>query len=276
MQSINGLSAIAGSYDAFILDLWGVIHDGTQLYPGVHEALTQLRGAGKKIIMLSNAPRRARKVEKVLNQLGIEPALYDMVLSSGEAGYQWLAQQNAPLGVRYFYVGPDKDTDVMDGLGYTRCMELRDAQFLLNVGFGSDEPIPDEHAPALQEAKSLGLPMLCLNPDLEVVKITGGRFACAGVLARQYAAMGGEVVWFGKPYAAVYEQCLRALAPVEKGRIVAIGDSLDTDIPGALGFGIDCVLIMGGILKDKTAAELKDLCRSLALEPNYIAPRLTW
>lgn len=276
MQLLSGLAAVADDYDAFILDLWGVIHDGTQLYPGVHEALSQLRARDKKIVMLSNAPRRAAKVEKVLNKLGIEPRLYDGILSSGEAGWQWLHAKDAPLGRHYYYIGPDKDTDVMDGLGYVRSYDLQHASFLLNVGFGSDEPIPDEHAPQLQEARSLNLPMLCLNPDLEVVKISGERFACAGVMAHQYAALGGEVVWFGKPYRAVYEQCMAMLAPASKARILAVGDSLETDIPGAQHFGIDSVLVAGGILKDKTRDELEVMCLGLKLSPKFLVPRFVW
>lgn len=276
MNGISGLSVIAGDYDAFILDLWGVIHDGTQLYPGVHEALVRLRQSGKKVIMLSNAPRRAAKVERVLNALGIERELYDMVLSSGEAGWQWFASGEAELGTRYYYIGPDKDTDVMDGLGYERVYDLQQADFVLNVGFGSDEPIADEHAPQLEEALARKLTMVCLNPDLEVVKISGERFACAGVMAHQYVAMGGDVVWFGKPHRAVYEQCLSALGKMSKKRIVAVGDSLETDIPGALGFGIDCVLITGGILKDKSLNEVDHLCAELKLEPTYVAARFSW
>ena len=94
MAQLSGLSVIANRYDALLLDLWGVIHDGTHLYPGVHGALTELRKAGKKIVMLSNAPRRAWKVEKVLNDLGVESGLYEAVVSSGEVGFQWLAQHS--------------------------------------------------------------------------------------------------------------------------------------------------------------------------------------
>lgn len=276
MQSISGLSAIAPRYDACILDLWGVIHDGMQLYPGVHDALAALRGAGKKIVFLSNAPRRAAKVEQVLNGLGIEPALYDHILSSGEAGYQWLAAQDAPLGRRYFYVGPAKDTDVMDGLGYTRSHDLKASDFLLNVGFGSDEPVEDEHALQLEEACELGLVMLCLNPDLEVVRINGDRFACAGVMAHRYEAMGGRVIWFGKPHAGVYAQCMELLPGIAKSRVIAVGDSLETDIPGAAGFGLDSLLITGGILRGMEPPALAALCARLALDPTYVAPRFSW
>jgi HAD superfamily hydrolase (TIGR01459 family) len=309
MQHITGLSTVINGYDALLLDLWGVIHDGSELYPGVHDALVQLRGAGKKIIFLSNAPRRASKVKTALTGLGIEPALYDGVVSSGEAGYHYLAQNR--LG-HYYYMGPDKDADVLDGLDYLRVDDLKAASFILNFGFGSEEQSTGDMTPVLRAARLLALPMLCLNPDLEVVKITGQRFPCAGVLAHAYQDMGGEVVWFGKPYAEVYDysmQLLTSPSPLEgegrgggvssmdallkipphpnpppqggrgyagKPRILAIGDSLETDIPGALHYGIDCALVTGGILKEKTVSEIEGLCRELRLEPTYIMPRLAW
>ncbi|NBO18013.1 MAG: TIGR01459 family HAD-type hydrolase [Proteobacteria bacterium] len=277
MQQLSGMSAVANRYDAYILDLWGVIHDGSHLYPGVKEALVHLRGAGKKIVFLSNAPRRSLKVEKVLNQLGIGRELYDMVLSSGEAGFTWLASaEKPPLGQKYFYIGPEKDLDVLDGLPYTRVLVPDAADFVLNVGFGSEEQNDTGHDHELIQARALNLPMLCLNPDLEVVKISGERFPCAGVLAHAYAKLGGQVVWFGKPFSGVYAQCEAFLRPVGKDRILAVGDSLDTDIPGALRYGLDCVLVTGGILKDRSAKELEALCRQQALMPTYVARNFSW
>jgi len=308
---ISNLSTIADRYDALLLDLWGVVHDGTHLYPGVHGALTELRKAGKKIIMLSNAPRRASKVEKVLNGLGIEPGLYDAVVSSGEVGYQWLASGQNTLGKHYYYIGPDKDLDVTDGLDFTQVKTIPEAEFLLNVGFGSEEQNASDWTEILQQAKGRGLTMVCLNPDLEVVKLTGERFPCAGVLAQDYERLGGKVIWFGKPYGAVYEECLNSLSlreragvrdsqhtgtsnsrivphpldanerqalpegeGISKSRILAIGDSLDTDIRGAADFGIDSVLITGGILKNHTAQEIEKICRVRNISPTYMMPSL--
>jgi HAD superfamily hydrolase (TIGR01459 family) len=276
MKTISGLSLVADQYDALLLDLWGVIHDGTHLYPGVHDALTQLRKNGKKIIMLSNAPRRAYKVDIALHSLGIEPALYDAIVSSGEVGYAWMASKDSTVGTRYFYIGPDKDIDVIDGLNFTRTEHLVDADFLLNVGFGSDEQSSEEWTPVLNAAQRLALPMVCLNPDLEVVKISGARFPCAGVIAHAYEAIGGTAIWFGKPYAAVYDACMQLLPDTQKSRILAIGDSLDTDIPGALSFGIDCVLITGGILKTQTPAQIESLYTTKHLIPTFVMPQLAW
>src|SRR5579884_941660 len=112
LQPLGGIAAIADRYDGWLLDLWGVIHDGSHLYPGAHDTVARLRQAGKKIIFVSNAPRRSFKAAKVLAQLGIEPELYDHVITSGEMGWQWLAAGKAPWGKRYYYIGPAKDTDV--------------------------------------------------------------------------------------------------------------------------------------------------------------------
>ncbi len=270
MKPISGLSAVAPQYDALILDLWGVVHDGTHLYEGVHDTLVRLRDAGKKIIFLSNAPRRATKVESVLNSLGVSSDLYDHVLSSGEMGYQWLSSGKHTVGKRYYYIGPDKDLDILDGLDFTRVDDIKDADFLLNVGFGSEAQSTDDWMPLLRAARALKLSMLCLNPDLEVVKITGERFPCAGVIGRAYQNMGGLVTWFGKPFPAVYDRCMQWLSPLEKQRVLAVGDSLDTDIPGAVRYEMDCLLVTGGILKQEKPETIDAMVRKIGLVPNYV------
>jgi HAD superfamily hydrolase (TIGR01459 family) len=276
MKPLNGISAVLPHYDALILDLWGVVHDGTHLYDGVHDTLVRLRDAGKKIIFLSNAPRRASKVESVLNSLGVEPELYDHVLSSGEVGYQWLDSGNHHLGKRYFYIGPGKDVDVLHGLEYVQVDKLDDADFLLNVGFGSEVQSTDDWTDLLKDARAKNLPMLCLNPDLEVVKISGERFPCAGVIARAYQNIGGLVTWFGKPFPAVYEQCMKWLDPLSKQQVLAVGDSLDTDIPGALRYDIDCALVTGGILKQEKLEDISARCHKIGLVPQYVMPRFSF
>jgi HAD superfamily hydrolase (TIGR01459 family) len=274
MKTLPGLSAIIDHYDALLLDLWGVVHDGTQLYPGVHEVMTTLRAQKKKIIMVSNAPRRSVKASAVLTKLGIEPALYDHVITSGELGFQWVASGACSWGKRYYYIGPSKDADVLEGLDYTRADDLKEADFLLNVGFGSEEEQADDLKPLLRAAKALALPMLCLNPDLEVVKITGERFACAGVLANDYERMGGKVTYFGKPFPAVYDYCLKLLT-LPKNKILAIGDGIATDIAGAIDFGIDAVLITGGIFK-KDEHAIEELCHKHHAVPQFVMPHLQW
>ena len=165
---------------------------------------------------------------------------------------------------------------MLDGLDSQRVYTPGAATFLWNVGFGTEYQPECAYDDVLAQAAALGRPMLCLNPDLEVVKITGERFACAGVIAHQYAAMGGKVIWFGKPHRAVYVQSDQLLQPIAKDRILAVGDSLETDIPGAQAYGLDNMLVTGGILNGKSDRELSFACASLSLTPTYIASRFNW
>lgn len=270
MHSISSFSTLTDKYDLFLLDLWGVVHDGTHLYPGVKDALELLRAQGKKVIFISNAPRRARKVKAVLAGLGVGEDLYLDAVSSGEVGYHWLKDGHAPWGKKYYFIGAARDADVLDGLDFIRVDDLKAADFLLNTGFGSEEQTLNDYSILLRAARGLSLPMLCLNPDLEVVKITGEHFPCAGVIGRQYEAQGGDVTWFGKPYAAIYDYC-GGEAHVAKNRILAVGDSLETDIPGGQNYGIDTLLITGGILRRHSIEQVREACTRLGLRPNYVA-----
>jgi len=274
MQHISNLSLIADRYDGYLLDLWGVIHDGSHLYPGVHDTLVKMSRKGKKIIFVSNAPRRTAKATVVLTELGIEPELYNYAITSGELGYQWLASGKAPWGKRYYYIGPAKDADILDGLDFKRVDDIKQADFLLNVGFGSDDESSEDWRPLFRAARALNLPMLCHNPDFEVVKISGERYPCAGVLADEYARAGGSVKYFGKPFPEVYEQCLEWFKPIQKQRILAVGDGITTDIAGAVNFGFDAALVTGGIIKKD--ANVEELCRNHDAIPTYIMPAFNW
>lgn len=249
MLNLHSIQEILPNYKGFILDLWGVIHDGERLYPGVKDALMEMRAQKKQVIFLSNAPRRAVKAAGTLAALGIPESQYDHVITSGESLYGYLSSTRH-LGTRYYYIGPDKDLDILDGLERYQRSGLAPADFILNVGFFFDfQPIEDLHS-SLKTAVSLGKPMLCANPDKVVVKQTGQHIGCAGMIAELYEQMGGKVVYFGKPYERVYQMCLERFVDAKLAEILAVGDSLDTDIKGARLQGLDTALITGGILKD--------------------------
>lgn len=272
MENISSISPIIPNYDAFILDLWGVVHDGSQLYPGVLNTLKEIRKNGKKVIFLSNAPRRASSVAAVLTQLGIGQEMYDHIVSSGEVGYHWLRTGSAPWGKRYYLIAAQKDAGLLDDLDFEEVAAIENADFILNLGFGTDEQTTEDFYPVLKEAFKCSLPMLCLNPDLEVVKITGERYPCAGAIAKSYVALGGKVEWFGKPYIGVYDHAYKLFENIDKKKILAVGDSLETDIPGAKNFALDSALVAGGILKDRSDREIIETCRKLELNPKYIIP----
>lgn len=279
MQHLSGLAPILDHYDALLLDLWGVIHDGNALYPGVLETLLHVHALGKRIIFLSNAPRRAEKARQRLLELGITPAIAREVVTSGEATYRQLA--TADLGwTRYAFCGPDRDRDLLLGLPFEQTSP-EEADFVLNVGFTDDNEPVSYWMPLLESAYVRGLPMICANPDRIVVRLSGEVLPCAGQLADAYETLGGQVHYFGKPHEAVYDLCFASLIGIPKERILAVGDSLETDILGANQVGIDSALVAGGILKPVlfsadsehvNEVALKSLLEQYGARPNYTLP----
>lgn len=279
MEFYPSLASIASKYDGFILDLWGVIHDGTHLYPGALNCLESLYRQEKKVVFLSNAPRRAWRVEERLLELGIPREYFLTVLTSGEAAFRFLQAPDASP-TRYYYMGPEKDAGLLDGLHYVRTTDAAEAEFILNVDVEYHGQQISELEPQLLEARRHNLPMVCVNPDIEVVKQDGTHIWCAGAIALQYANMGGEVSYFGKPFAAVYEAAFTLLDKIQKPRILAVGDNLDTDILGANEAGIDCALVTGGILArempNPDPYALRELAERKGALPTYVVPGFTW
>jgi len=185
-----------------------------------------------------------------MNEMGIEPRFYDKVHSSGEDTWQHLSERPddfyQSLGRRCFHFGPDRDRGMREGLALDFVESLKEADFILNTGAHMSEDTIDRYDQELQEAAALGLPMICANPDLEVIR-GGVREICAGALAARYEALGAPVRYHGKPHRSIYETCFEQLAGIPRDRIAAVGDSLRTDIAGAQGAGIDGILIAGGI-----------------------------
>ena len=288
MQLISGLRELAPRYDGFILDLWGVIHDGLAPLPGAIDCLQSLIDAGRRIVLLSNAPRRADDVVRRITAVGVPVGLYHDVMSSGEEAWQHLKRREDPfyaaLGRRCLHIGSERDLEIREGLGLDYVDAPADAQFVLNTGpAGWDDRIED-YEPVLREALARGLPMVCANPDL-VVQRGSTLHLCAGALAKWYEEAGGRVRWHGKPFRLVYDSCLVLLGIGERSRILAIGDSLRTDIAGAAGAGIDSLLIAGGIHADEfglRGEQTPDLRRVEAAlreggyEPVGVAWRLCW
>ena len=249
---VPGLAALAADYDGYILDVWGVMHQGGPAYPEAVACVRRLRAAGKRIVFLSNAPRLAHQVEAVLNGKGVDAALYDAVVASGDATRQALADRAHSaadgLGTRYHLLGPPWSDDVIDGLGYAPAANIAEAEFLLGIGLDDGCNTVEAHEPVLQAAAARNLPMICVNPDLVVIRL-GVQEPCAGALAARYEELGGRVRYFGKPYPAVYDLTLAKLG-LPPARVLAVGDGLATDVAGANAVGLDSLLITGGLLAD--------------------------
>ena len=247
---LSGLAEIAGRYDGFILDLWGVLHDGVKPYPGTLEVLNRLKAAGKRSVLLSNAPRRAEVLVEVLSNMGIERSLYSGIMSSGEATYLELSARSDPffaaLGRKLYHLGPDRDINLYVDLDYERVAKVSEADFILNTG-----PVELEHSLAdyeevLREAAARHLPMVCANPDKLVMRL-GVPVVCAGAFADRYRELGGKFVERGKPDPAIYPPCFELLGISDKSKVLAVGDALHTDIAGAKAAGIDSLLTTCGI-----------------------------
>lgn len=251
MLDYTNLEKQISKYDYYILDIWGVIHDGDKLYPSVLEKLELLRKHNKNICFLSNAPRRAQNVEKILNNLGVTNNYYDFIMSSGEAIFMSL--ENYFKEGKYYYLGPKKDQDLLNGKnGFTQSQNLEEADFVIVTGFVNDiTPNIEEEFKILDKIHSYNLPMICANPDIIVIKQDGRELFCAGLIAKKYSEIGGKVLYFGKPYKTVYDVVMQKYNLKDKSKILAIGDGVETDILGANNFNIDCALVTGGILSNE-------------------------
>ena len=287
---IDGMRKIAPDYDGVILDLWGVVHDGTAPFPGVLDCMRRLGEAGRRIVLLSNAPRRADDVVRRIEQIGVPRELYHGVMSSGEECWQYLKKREDPfyaaLGRRCLHIGSDRDLEMRDGLELDFVEGVGAADFILNTGpAGWDDTLAD-YQPVLVAAQARGLPMVCANPDLVVIH-DGKPALCAGALAEEYERLGGKVRSHGKPDPSVYLSCLELLGIVDGRRILVVGDSLRTDIAGAARAGLDSVLIAGGVhaaefgvgQDDVDGLDLARVSAALTehgLQPVGVMPRFLW
>ena len=257
IRLIGGIGALAPRYDGFILDLWGVVHDGVAPLPGALECLGALVRAGKRVLLLYNAPRRADDVVRRITRIGVPAELYHHVMSSGEEAWQQLRLREdsfyAALGRRCLHIGSERDIEIREGLALEFVDLAEEAEFILNTGPAGWEDRIEDYTPLLRRALARALPMVCANPDLVVLH--DGRLAlCAGALAQWYEERGGLVRWHGKPFPSVYDTCLGLLGIADRSRILAIGDSLRTDIAGAAGAGIDSVFVASGIHAEEFGA----------------------
>lgn len=247
---LSGLSTLAVHYDAYILDLWGVIHDGTVAYPHAAETLQRLKEAGKQTILLSNAPRRTHDLIEGMQRMDLPRALYIDILSSGEAINIEMRSRRDPfyaaLGRRCWHLGPDRDHSVFDSLDVELVATPEEATFVVNTGpWEFYESVADYEARLLR-CRRYDLPMVCANPDYVVIR-EGRRVMCAGALGARYEELGGRVSYRGKPDPAIYDLCLERLGSPDRGQVLIVGDTLETDIAGAAAAGIDAALVTCGI-----------------------------
>lgn len=247
-QIIPSIDDIADRYDAVLCDVWGVLHNGRRAYPAACAALQRLKRAGKHVVLITNVPKPRGPIPGQLDHAGVPRDAWDAIVTSGDAIRAELAAR-APGPM--FKIGPDDyDRTLWEGLGLQQA-PLKDAAFFAISGLNRDDETPADYTDVLKEARARDLVMLCANPDI-IVQWGDKMIWCAGAIARDYEALGGNVVMAGKPYPPIYELAYRELDTVaaktiEKSRILCIGDGVPTDVAGAQAQGLGCLFIASGM-----------------------------
>jgi HAD superfamily hydrolase (TIGR01459 family) len=242
------LSDLVDGVEVILSDIWGVVHNGLESFPEACEALHTYRQSGGTVILITNAPRPADSVQRQLRKLGVADETYDAIVSSGDLTRNFVADHP---GKKIFWIGPERDSSIHRGLDAVMA-PLEQADYIICTGLFDDETESAEDYRAMMlQAREHKLPLICANPDIVVER--GDRLIyCAGAIAELYRELGGEAIFYGKPHRPIYERAM-ALATERRGRptsldrVLAIGDSVRTDLTGALGFGIDCLFLTRGI-----------------------------
>lgn len=282
------LSEIASRYKGFIIDQWGVLHDGGDPYPDAIDCLTSLRASGARIVLLSNSGKRSAFNQERLAEMGYHDGLYDAVVTSGEACWQALHNRSDPdfqgLGGRCYLWARSGDSSHVEGLDLEVVARAEDADFLYLAGV-PDYAELETYLHALEIGAARKIPLICANPDIIAIYPNGGRGMAPGGVARRYEEMGGKAVYIGKPHRPVYELCLKKLDDLPRDKLLGIGDSLEHDIAGGNGIGIDTALLEHGVHRDAfVGAEgeaamheaLDRLAEDYETRPRWVLPRFLW
>lgn len=261
---VNNLVEVSSSYDALFVDVWGCLHDGFRPFPDAVRALQRYREAGGKVVLVTNSPRPWPDVERQLRKIGVPESCWDVIATSGDSAR--MAMFHGVVGRNVYHIGPPHDLvffnemKLIDDALDIRRVPLEEAEGIVCTGLFMDETdMPEDYRAQLLYARTSGLKLLCANPDI-VVDRGERRVYCAGAIAALYAEMGGECLYFGKPYPPIYDLARRRLAtlgsPIPDDRVMAVGDGIQTDIKGALIAGIDSLFITGGLAAEKTATKV--------------------
>ena len=288
-EFIPGMAPLVAQYDAFVVDLWGTLHNGIEPLPGALDCCARLKAAGKSIALLSNAPFRIDVVVSVIDRIGVPRELYDCVLSSGEMAWRAVAERSDPwhaaLGSNVAFIGSDRHRSMLDNPLIEEVDAMCDADFVLCTGPRQASDTIDDYLAELSAAASRKLPMICANPDREVIR-GEAREICAGAIAERYETeFAGDVAWHGKPYPQVFDEVLRILGEPPHARVLMVGDGIHTDIAGAAAAGIDGLLVCGGIHaaalgitpgENPAPSVLEAFLSEHQQSPRYASARLCW
>ena len=287
----QGISDISDSYSGFIIDQWGVLHDGEKIFDGAVECLKELKSRNKFVIILSNSGKTAEANKERLKKMGLGPSLYDVIMTSGEMTLQGLKDQDdgvfKNLGKKCYLIARGGDKSIVEGLDIELVDDVNEAEFMIISGSDAPEKSIEDYEPALRKAARKRLKALCANPDSQAITAMGAVMG-PGTIAQRYKDFGGVVHYIGKPHQPIFQHCLKILQQkdIYPGQTVIIGDSMAHDITGGAMANIDTCLVKIGLhsaafknVKDRN--ELTKALKLLAgrfnnLHPNYMVNRLVW
>ena len=267
---IKGLGQVQSKYDTFFIDLWGVIHNGIQLYPEAINVLKNLNKINKRFVLISNAPRPSKSVKKYLINLKMDKALLKNIFTSGEAALRSLKRKI--YGEKFCHIGPKRDEDLIKGFEKSKSA-LDKCDFILCTGlFDYEKNSLNYYEYLLKE--NIKLKMICTNPDLIVHRGTETEY-CAGSVAAIFEKLGGEVIYFGKPHSEIYNFCTK-----KNETVLVIGDNIRTDIKGANKMKFDSLFIINGIHKKEfsnlSVENYDKVLNNYKAKTNYYQERLIW
>jgi len=270
IEHLDGVGSLVERYQVFLLDQFGVLHDGTNPYPGAVEALSALKRAGKTIVLVSNSGRRARPNETRLLKLGFEPGSWDHFVSSGEIAWRSFHEMTISGRLRpntkCLLISREDDRSAIEGLPFTLTRDGDDAELVLISASEGDRYDLDHYRRQLGPAAARQVQCFCTNPDKVMLTAVGPRFG-AGRLADLYESLGGSVTRIGKPYAPIFDAALALVGNPDRNTVVCVGDSVEHDIAGGIGAGVATALVLSGILAG--TADLAELYDMLNAYPNY-------
>ena len=265
----KGLKSIVENYDIFYIDLWGVIHNGINLHKNAIEALEEISKVKKKFVLLTNAPRPNKTVKSFLEKMGMNKEIRESVYSSGEAALTYLKKKL--LSEKFYHVGPPRDFDLFLDFKKNKTANIEESSYLLCTGLFEEQGEDLNYYKELFK-DHINKKMVCTNPDL-IVDRGDKRELCAGSVALVFEKMGGEVIYFGKPFPEVYNQSIDN----KKKRVLSIGDNLNTDIKGANLLNYDSLLISNGVHKDEIEKDGIDIVsKKYEAIVNFIQTELKW
>jgi HAD superfamily hydrolase (TIGR01459 family) len=283
-QLIQRFSVLAPSYDAVLCDVWGVLHNGIAIFEHACDALMRTRARGGVVVLITNAPRPSEQVMRQLERLNLPRETYDAIVSSGDVTRSIIEQRH---GQTLYHLGPERDRSIFSGCN-VQFAPPESADYVVCTGLENDEiETPEDYRARLEAMLARKLFMVCGNPDV-VVERGSTLVYCAGAIADLYATMGGTVLYAGKPYRPIYDMALAkadhaAGHKIALNRVLAIGDSVRTDLAGATAFGIDCLFVTAGIhaeeLGGRDTPDAKLVASIFAganVFPKAVTRRLVW